>query len=74
MEKPIYFGIAVYEEPYESSYLREPAQGSSVEEVEEKLSKWIEENQDDFLEKREYYSISVWRLNPDGSVTWDPDD
>jgi hypothetical protein len=72
MEKPIYFGIAVYEEPYCGDSIREPAQGSSVEEVEQKLSKWIEENIS-WNEEREYYSISVWRLNPDGSVSWSTD-
>ena len=72
MEKPIFFGIAVYQEPYCGDSIREPAQGSSIEEVEEKLEKWIQENISWNEEKKNFETI-VWRLNVDGSISWSTD-
>lgn len=68
----IYFGIAVYEEPWERAYITEAAQGSSIEEVEEKLENWITGNIEWDQEKK-YYTTIVWILNPDGSVSYSTD-
>ena len=69
MEKPIYFGIAVYEEPYCGSSIEDGwFQGSSAEEVEQKLTTWIEQNVKWNQEKANYHTI-VWVLHPDGRVS-----
>lgn len=69
----IYFGIVVYKEPYcDGELIREPAQGSSIDEVEEKLERWIQDNMSWDEEKKDFSTI-VWRLNVDGSVSWSTD-
>lgn len=72
MNKPVFFGIVVYQEPYCGDSIREPAQGSSIEEVEEKLEKWIQKNIS-WDEEKKNFSTLVWRLNVDGSVSWSTD-
>ena len=72
MENPIYFGIAVYEEPYEMTDINgDGFQGSSAEEVEQKLQGWIEERSKEMYRERKYFNTIIWELHPDGSVSLD---
>jgi hypothetical protein len=73
MEKPVYFGIAVYEEPWESTSIGEGFQGSSAEEVKQKLEGWIEQDLEQWDQDKRYYSTIVWVLHPDGSVSYSTD-